>query len=95
MVGFRLSSEEQAVNQLLYQVQQPDGAVAKGSSSVRDELYVQNRILFEGDWTAILEGLEGVTLSLKYTSDLLIKVCMKWARLCQLSVYAQAGAKEK
>lgn len=49
MVGFRQSSEEQAVNQLLYQPWQSEGAVATGSYSVRDELYMQNGILFEGD----------------------------------------------
>lgn len=29
---------------------------------------MQNRILFKEDWTVILEGLQGDTVSLKYTS---------------------------
>lgn len=55
MVGFR--PKEQAVNWFLYHLWQSQGAIATEVTLfyfVMDELYTQNRVLFEGDWTSIL-----------------------------------------
>lgn len=102
MVGFRQSSEEQAVNWLVYQPWQSEGVVAVATRSysglpVGDEPYMQNGFLFEGDWTVVLECLEGVTASLKYMyfrpTDKGLQE-MSWA-VCQPNMYAQAGAKKE
>lgn len=76
MVGFTQPPEDQAVvYQFVYQPWQSEGALMTGSYSVLvcEECTVRAKyFFFEGDLTAILEDLEGGTVCLKYTSDLLI-----------------------